>query len=634
MTYSSEVLADSPAWYLRLGQSSGTSATDSSGNGRNGNLSGDVTWGAAGALLTDSDTAATFGGTNGNIVVPYVSSDNTSNRTIELWFKTNQARYIYSRDLSGGAKNMWFLVQSGKLQVGYYDYAGTAHNFSSATTINDLNWHHAVCVMTGMNDALPHFDLYIDGVLDAQYDGPVKTPTQANTVQNVDHYIGTRRNVAYFIGVLDEVAYYTSALSSARVAAHYAAATSIGPVPPVADFNFTPNGLSVFFDASISTDDNDDIVSWDWDFGDGNTGTGETTNHSFASSGTYTVELTVTDSADQTDTISHDVIVSDSAFASDTFARTVASGWGTADIGGPWRSTTLLSVDGSTGVLAFTAAGQGATPSLDNVSVKNMDLSFDMKISQIPSAGPLYLTPHMRGQTTGYKPKMRIQSGDINLQWTKNNGSDVNIDSGYTQLLSGVPDGAWVRYKFRVDGDNPAQLKGKAWLVGDAEPDWIAESTDTDAALISAGPLSIEFYLSGSAGAAPTINVDNLLLTAPTDVDQKPVATVTGPTNPVEPWQPFTLTFNESDDGTIATRTFRQISGTTVSISQPTGDGDTVDIDAPGTIAGDTLVFGYKVNDGTQDSDEDTISVDVLPVTERIVIGGVEVPARLFIVTT
>ena len=65
---------------------------------------------------------------------------------------------------------------------------------------------------------------------------------------------------------------------------------------PVAGFTFTQEvgTLNVDFDGSTSTDDGT-IVSWDWDFGDTNTGTGETVSHTYAAPGTYSVTLTVTD---------------------------------------------------------------------------------------------------------------------------------------------------------------------------------------------------------------------------------------------------------------------------------------------------------------------------------------------------
>lgn len=59
-------------------------------------------------------------------------------------------------------------------------------------------------------------------------------------------------------------------------------------------------GTVVTFDASDSTDDVG-IISYEWDFGDGTTGTGITTTHIYTKPGTYTVTLTVKDAAGNID---------------------------------------------------------------------------------------------------------------------------------------------------------------------------------------------------------------------------------------------------------------------------------------------------------------------------------------------
>ena len=61
----------------------------------------------------------------------------------------------------------------------------------------------------------------------------------------------------------------------------------------VAAYGFTvqPNGADVDFNASASVGD-----TYDWIFGDGNTGTGMTVTHTYATAGTYTACLIVTDS--------------------------------------------------------------------------------------------------------------------------------------------------------------------------------------------------------------------------------------------------------------------------------------------------------------------------------------------------
>lgn len=67
---------------------------------------------------------------------------------------------------------------------------------------------------------------------------------------------------------------------------------------PIADAGGPYNGTageSISFDGSGSADIHGTIVSYEWDFGDGNTGMGETVTHTYDSEGTYDVTLTVTD---------------------------------------------------------------------------------------------------------------------------------------------------------------------------------------------------------------------------------------------------------------------------------------------------------------------------------------------------
>lgn len=65
--------------------------------------------------------------------------------------------------------------------------------------------------------------------------------------------------------------------------------------PPVASFTYQANNLSVDFNASGSSDSDGSITSYQWDFGDGNSGSGEIISHTYAASGDYTVTLTVED---------------------------------------------------------------------------------------------------------------------------------------------------------------------------------------------------------------------------------------------------------------------------------------------------------------------------------------------------
>jgi PKD repeat protein len=89
--------------------------------------------------------------------------------------------------------------------------------------------------------------------------------------------------------------------------------TLVALISPEASFTYSPPDPEinevVTFDASSSSDPDGTVVSYFWDFGDGNTETGSyaTATHSYAVEGTYNVALTVTDNDGLTNTTSHTI---------------------------------------------------------------------------------------------------------------------------------------------------------------------------------------------------------------------------------------------------------------------------------------------------------------------------------------
>lgn len=77
--------------------------------------------------------------------------------------------------------------------------------------------------------------------------------------------------------------------------------------PPVAVFSESCNNLDCNF-SDGSSDVDGTVVSWLWDFGDGNTSGSSNPAHTYASAGSYTVQLTVTDDDSDTGFTSHSVI--------------------------------------------------------------------------------------------------------------------------------------------------------------------------------------------------------------------------------------------------------------------------------------------------------------------------------------
>ena len=90
-------------------------------------------------------------------------------------------------------------------------------------------------------------------------------------------------------------------LLSTKSPATVASAGSVADVavtpdqPPVAKATVTTGTKAASFDASASTDSDGTIAKYEWNFGDGQTGSGAKLDHAYAKAGTYTATLTLTD---------------------------------------------------------------------------------------------------------------------------------------------------------------------------------------------------------------------------------------------------------------------------------------------------------------------------------------------------
>jgi len=99
---------------------------------------------------------------------------------------------------------------------------------------------------------------------------------------------------------------------------------------PAADFTYAPEeplvNQEVTFNASTSYDPNEDITSYEWDFGDDNTAIyvdanlTDSANHTYTEGGTYTVKLNVTNSGGLWDTANKSITVSAPPVASFTYS--------------------------------------------------------------------------------------------------------------------------------------------------------------------------------------------------------------------------------------------------------------------------------------------------------------------------
>jgi hypothetical protein len=174
-----------------------------------------------------------------------------------------------------------------------------------------------------------------------------------------------------------------------------------------------------------------------------------------------------------------------SAFASwatDTFTRTVASGWGTADTGQAWG------VVGGAGASDFSVGSGYGAHLLSTVNVSRrcgVDFTYadaDVVVSVTTSAtatgNSLYGGPIVRyvdGDNL-YHLRIEFTTGNaINLDLRKRAAAVESSLATYATGLTHVA-GTFVKARLQVRG---AKLRAKVWAATATEPDWQITVTDT-----------------------------------------------------------------------------------------------------------------------------------------------------------
>ena len=302
-------------------------------------------------------------------------------------------------------------------------------------------------------------------------------------------------------------------------------ATAPPNTPPQASFTAAVAGSIASVDGRASTDAEGPIASYAWTFGDGSTGVGATTQRAYAAAGTYTVTLTVTDAAGATATTSRSVTVAapSTVRAADEFARTVAGGWGTADVGGPWTisgTASNFAVANGVGTLRV-APGTGPTAFLRSVSSSDNDMSLTLSADQLPGGSGLHLSATGRRVTGAgdYRAKVKIQANgttSILVQRVSSTNVETSLAPEVVVPAAAYTAGTKLRVRLLVTGTSPTTVRAKVWKVGSAEPAWQVTATDATAGFQAAGQVGLVAYLSSAAGAAVTVSVDSLDVRAST----------------------------------------------------------------------------------------------------------------------
>ena len=283
---------------------------------------------------------------------------------------------------------------------------------------------------------------------------------------------------------------------------------------PVAAFSATVNALTVELDASNSADPNGALESYAWSFGDGAAGSGVHATHEYAEDGEYEITLTVSDEdgaeSSLTQTVQVEGVSTPQVLARDDFDRSVTDGWGSADQGGAWStssSNSNFAVGNGIGQIRMASPSSGPRIYLP-VETRQSELSVKIGQDKNSTGGGVYHYVMVRDVVGvgSYRLKLRtLSNGDVAGTFERvlnGSASTLTAETVIGQVAGGA--GEQLQVKIQITGSDDTTLRAKVYNTGGSEPgDWQIMANDSSPALQTEGRFGLGVYLSGSASNAP-----------------------------------------------------------------------------------------------------------------------------------
>lgn len=247
--YTTTILKKLPLAYYRLGESSGTSVSDASGNNYTGGIHGGVTLGLPGAIKRDANTSVQFDGSSGYISLPSALTLPTSHFSIEFWMnissRTALANYpcVVSQD---NAQSNLVGFNVGLFPAGtdgtFFNLAvgGVWKQATSSTIFVVGTWYHMVYTFDGTTMVIS-----TNGVQAASLSASGAMSASSNVIT-----IGNLLSGDFYAGMVDEVALYGFALTSSQIAENYSAGTSGTTIVAVQDATIFKSQVVKAYDPS------------------------------------------------------------------------------------------------------------------------------------------------------------------------------------------------------------------------------------------------------------------------------------------------------------------------------------------------------------------------------------------------
>jgi endoglucanase len=295
------------AIHLPLDESSGTTASDASGNNRHGLLEGGFSFDSS-SVPGKSATALQFDGAgdvsiqdadafspsqnNISLSIWIKPPDNLPDGTFTIVSKTDDAKWEWELRLSKNSSGILPQLLTYTL-----DGHGSAGSVSANQYIPPNTWSHIVATLDYGNT----MKIYIDGTLRG-------TAASQATMGNgtAELRLATRNHTNYFTGALDDFRLYSALLSETAIQTiHDSAGQSSGAGAPSillsepADMSSAGEGDTVPFSGSASDPEDGSLsgrsLQWRSDI-QGFLGSGESFSRNDLLAGTHTITLTATDS--------------------------------------------------------------------------------------------------------------------------------------------------------------------------------------------------------------------------------------------------------------------------------------------------------------------------------------------------
>jgi len=244
--YANAVLANNPIAYWRLGETTGSVATDLSPNGLNGTYTGGVLLNQPGAISSDTDRSVSLDGTTGFVSVASDPRLNqlTNNFTIEAWIHPGDPlpgnldplpafRIVSTRSFEPPSQRGFaFSVESDNT---LWFMAFAVKDYHSGVVVPRDAWSNVAVTFDAANTAR----FYVNGVLRSTITGSAPAFQNSSSLDIGREPILSALGIqSYFNGGIDDVAIYNQALSAADINQHYLASTPEPSSVMLAAFGF------------------------------------------------------------------------------------------------------------------------------------------------------------------------------------------------------------------------------------------------------------------------------------------------------------------------------------------------------------------------------------------------------------